>query len=225
MSSKTQTDQSSTNTLNYDPSSLANYKGLTGAGSSLLQSFMSNPFGNANYTQGLQNSMKGAQAGANNNMSVLQQMMKTSGMSGTAGQGFQQAQAARMGRANQGMLANANISNVQAALQRQLQATGMGMAFQPLLKGTSGNSQTTQTTGGLGTWLPQLIGAGLGMAGGAMTGGMSGAMGSIMKGGSNFATGGSSLGTGANIAPSGSMGFGSVPGSTGFAPPPAWMTQ
>jgi len=168
MSSKQQTDSKQSNTLNYDPTSLGNYQSLTGAGSNQLLQMMQNPFGNPLYQLGLGQSQKGAAQGGANNMSALQQMMRTSGIGGTAGQGFQSAQLAKLGRANQGMMAGANTSNVMNALQRQLQATGMGMSFSPLLKGTSGTSQSTQTTSGLGTWLPQLISAGLGAAAGPM---------------------------------------------------------
>lgn len=214
MSTKTQTNQSSTNKLNYDPSSLAMYQSLTGGAGGILKGLMNDPFGNALYQMGLGQSQKGAIQGGANNMGVLQQLMKTSGLTGTAGQGFQAAQTAKIGRANQSLMAGANTSNVMNALQRQLQATGMAMSFQPLLKGTSGTSQSTQTQSGLGTWLPQVLGAGLGMASGFMGGG--GGMLSAMGGS------GGSLPNQAT-APSGGYGFGSIPGQTGFAPPPAWM--
>lgn len=177
MSTKQQTNQSSSNSLNYDPTSLGNYSSLTGSGTQQLMGMINNPFQNAMFNMGAGQAQKGAAQGGANNMSALQSMMKTSGMSGSAGQGFQMAQQGRMGRANQSMMGQANTSNVMNAMQRQMQATGMGMSFNPLLKGTTGNSQSTQTTGGLGTWLPQLLGAGLGAATGGMFGGGGGSSG------------------------------------------------
>lgn len=223
MSTKQQTNQSSSNSLNYDPTSLGNYNSLTGSGTSVLSGYMNNPFTNAMYTMGAGQSQKGAAQGGSNNMQALQQMMRTSGMSGTAGQGFQQAQASRMGRANQGMMAQANTSNVMGALQRQMQATGMGMSFNPLLKGTSGNSQSTQTTGGLGTWLPQLIGAGLGAATGGISSAMSGGASKIFGQTQNMP---SSQWGGASAYP-GFAGFTNnvAQGPGGAAPPMPWGMQ
>lgn len=171
MSTKTQTNQTSSNQLNYDPSSLQNYQSLTGSGTSSLLGYMNSPFNNAAYNMGIGASQKGAAQMGNQSMQSLMQNMKTSGISGNSGQGFQMAQMGKIGRSNLSIMGQANTANVQSALQRQMQATGMGMSYSPLLKGTSGNSQSTQTQGGLGTWLPQLLGAGLGAAMGGFGGG------------------------------------------------------
>ena len=216
MSTKTSTSQASTNKLNYDPNALNLYQNLIRSGGMQLSNLMNQPLSSPLYQMGLGQSIKGATAGGANNMGALQQLMRTSGFTGTGGQGFQSAQTAKIGRANQGLVAGANTANVMNALQRQLQATGMAMSFQPLLKGTSGTSQSTQTQSGLGTWLPQLLGAGLGMATSGLTSGA----------GMLSAMGGSAVPGGLPAqatAPSGGYGFGSIPGQTSFAPPPAWM--
>jgi hypothetical protein len=167
------TQQNTSTGLNFNPGAESTYNSLVGSGGNVLSQYINNPLGNPLYQLGLGQSQKGAaQAGANNN-TALQSIMKTSGMGGTAGQGFLGAQQAQMGRANASMMSQANLSNVMNAFQRQMQATGMGMSFSPQLTGSTG----TSSTGGLGTWLPQLLGAGLGMAGGAMTGGASTAAG------------------------------------------------
>ncbi len=191
MSTKTQTNQSSSSALNYDPSSLSLYKNLTGAGGKVLSGYMNNPFGNPAYTMGLQQSVRGAtQAGANN-MQALTQRMKASGLTGQAGAGFLQAQGAQQGRANQSLLSQANIANVMAAMQRQLGATGMGMSYSPLMTGENSQGQSTTTKSGLGTWLPQLIGAGVSGLMAAGTGGASLAMGPAMSAVTGDMSGGS----------------------------------
>lgn len=178
MSTKTTTD--SKNTLNYDSKSKGIYDSLTGSGSNFLQDLIKNPFSNPSYKLGLGQSQRGAQAQGQNSIQALLSQMRTSGMSGNSGNAFQMAQTAKAGRASAGMMSQANIQNIFQALSRQQGAAGQAMAFSPLLTGESGHS--TQQQGGLGTWLPQLLGAGLGAAGSMFTGGMSGGMGGIMSG-------------------------------------------
>lgn len=207
MSTKTTTDtnQNSSSQLQYDTGSKNLYNQLTQSGGNVLQQYMSSPLNNSMYNLGIGASQKGAAQSGQNNMQALQSMMKTSGLTGNAGQGFQMAQQGRMGRANQGMMAGANTSNVMQALNRQMQATGMGMAFQPLMTGEKGNSSsnTTQQQSGLGTWLPQLLSAGMGMATGGLSGLAGGAKGLFQQGASGTAA-----------APSNASGiFGTVPGS------------
>lgn len=168
MSKKTTTTQNSSNALQYDPASKNIYNQLTGAGSKQLLDLINNPFSNPLYSLGLGQSMKGAGAMGNNAMQALMQNFKQGGFGGNAGNGFMAAQMGKIGRMNLSNRANANTSNVMNALQRQLTATGMGMSFNPLLTGEKGKSNSTQTESGLGTWLPQLLGAGLGMGMSAM---------------------------------------------------------
>jgi hypothetical protein len=171
MSTKNETD--SQNTLNYDPASLALYKKLTQGGGNVLSQYMNNPFGNAWYNLGLGQSMRGATQLGQQNINALTNNMRVSGIGGGAGNAFQQAMMSNIGRGNQALRSQANMGNVFQALQRQMQATGMGMSFNPLLTGETGKS--TQTQSGLGTWLPQLIGTLGGAAMGAFGGGAMGA--------------------------------------------------
>lgn len=209
MSTKTTTDTKadSSSQLQYDPGALGLYGNLTRSGGQQLSQMMNQPFSNPLYQMGLGQSQAGATAAGNQAMQMLGNNQKVSGLSGNAGQGWLAAQKGRTGRSNLSMMSGANTSNVMAALQRQLQATGMGMAFQPLMTGEKGksNSLTSQQQSGLGTWLPQLLSAGLGAA----TGGL-GAMG----GKGLFGQGGSSLGAPSIPAPTNASGiFGTVPGS------------
>lgn len=205
MGTTSTTTGSNTSNLNFNPLAQGVYNNMVQGGGSVLGGYINNPFGNAMYQMGASQSAKGAQTAGQTNMQALLQNMKAQGLGGQAGQGWLAAQQSNTGRANQAMSSQANVSNVLAALQRQMAATGMGMSFSPQLTGQSGNFSQTQQTGGLGTWLPQLLGAGLGAGMGAMTGGMSGF--------------GKALGSGASAADatSGAMG-----GLGGIMSPGTW---
>lgn len=176
MSTTQQTSGSNTSSLQFNPIAQGIYNNLIGTGGNQLNSMIQDPFGNPLYQMGLNQSMKGAQQAGANNMGVLNQNQLTQGLGGQAGAGWLAAQRAMTGRANASILSGANIANVMQALTRQMQATGMGMSFSPQLTGQKGSFSQTQTTGGLGTWLPQLAAAGIGAGMSAATGGMSGAM-------------------------------------------------
>ena len=165
MSTKSQTDSNSS--LQYDPGSKSIYNQLTSGGAGVLSQYMNNPLSNGFFNLGQGMGQAAAQKQGQTSMQALMQNMKTSGLSGNSGNAFQMAQQSKIGRSTASAGAQSTMGNVLNALQRQMTATGMGMSFNPLLTGQSGS--TTQTQGGLGTWLPQLIGTALGAAGGAMT--------------------------------------------------------
>lgn len=219
------TTGSNTSTLNFNPAAQSAYNQFIGSGSSNLLGFMNNPFGNATYQMGAGQSQKGAQQAGQNNINALLQSMTTQGLGGQAGQGWLAAQGAQTGRANQAISSQANISNVMAALQRQMQATGMGLSFSPQLTGQSGNFNQTQSTSGLGTWLPQLLGAGLsaftgGMTGGSMPFGSVGGQSNPGLGTPSYMPGGTASAIG-NIIPPSMMGPGMGPSLSNY-PIPAY---
>jgi hypothetical protein len=218
MGTTKKTTGSNESSLQFNPMAQAQYNNLVQSGGNQLQGMINNPFGNALYSMGLGQSQKGAQQQGQNNMGVLTQNQKAQGLNGQGGAGFMAAQRAMTGRANAGMMSNANTSNVMAALQRQMMATGMGMSFNPQLTGQKGNSTQTEQTSGAGTWAPQLAGAAISAGLGAMTGGASlgiqaamkgarGAMGGMAGGGQTFASG---LSPGFAQSMSG-MGFNTMP--------------
>lgn len=217
MSTKTQTTSDTSNKLNFDPGSKSIYDMLTKSGSGVLNDYISNPFGNDTYKLGLGQSQKGAASQGNNLMQSMLQNMKVSGLSGKSGNAFQLAQMGKIGRGTASMSSQANIQNIMQALQRQLTATGMGMSFNPLLTGEKGHSDETQQTSGLGTWLPQLLGAGLSGAMGAMTGGMSTGLSGIMKGVSGLPAS-SSASPGSSVF----SGFGQIGMPNALPPPGTW---
>lgn len=211
MTTKQQTN--STNSLAYDPGSKKNYNTLTNAGTGVLSGYMNNPFNNGYFNLGQGMGQAAAQKQGSTLMNALKQNMLTSGISGNAGNAFQLGQKAKIGRATSSMGAQSTMANIQGALGRQMQATQMGMSFNPLLTGSSG--QTVQQQSGLGTWLPQLAGAAIGAGVGAATGGMStlgGVSGSSMFSPASSVFGGlspslmsSMNNNGFNVGPSGPM--------------------
>jgi len=92
---------------------------------------------------------------------------------GQATPGFMQSQIRNAGYQTSGLKQNAYWSALQSAVGTQLGATGQAAGYQPLKTGQ------TQTTSGLGTWLPQLLGAGLGAASGGLLGGGGGGGGGL----------------------------------------------
>lgn len=121
------------------------------------------------------------------------------------------------GRANTGLQAQLGFMNpMQLAGGRQQNAMGLLQGYRPLQ--TGGTQVQSQT--GLGTWLPQLLGAGMGMAGGAMGGMFKGT-----GGGGGFNYGGASASPGGFSQPSGGGGLGAWGGDPmgSMGGPPAFM--
>lgn len=226
------TTGSNTSSLQFNPIAQGMYNQLIQGGGNVLSGYINNPFGNAAYQMGASQSQAGAQQAGNNNMQALNQSALTNGMTGQAGAGFMNAQRAQTGRANQAMSSQANIQNVLSALQRQMSAAGTGMSFSPQLTGQTGNFSQQSSMSGLGTWLPQLLGAAGSAALGAATGGASTAAGAAGKGGGSFASQVPGFGSSPNpnfmnslnnpfqMAGSGSGGFGGMSGGGMSAPSP-----
>ena len=165
MSTKT-TD---TNTLSYNPGALKQYNGLQPQISSTLSNFMQNPLTSSFFNQrvGMGNKQISQQAGAG--MQGLLSNFRSSGMGGATTNPFLQSMISRQGRATAGAMSSNFLGQLTNANNLQLTATGMSQAYQPLLQG----STSTQTQSGLGTWLPQLLGAEGSAAMGFATGGAS----------------------------------------------------
>jgi hypothetical protein len=219
------TQQNTSTSLGFNPGAEGVYNQLIGGAGNVMNGYINNPLGNPTYQLGLGQSIKGASQSGANNMNMLTQLMKTSGMGGSAGQGFLGAEQAQTGRANQSMLSNANLSNVMQAFQRQMQASGSAMSFSPQLAGSSG----TSSQGGLGQFLPLIGGvagsifggpAG-GMAGGAAGSGLESLMGMSQPGGgmniNQLMQGGTSPFAG--FLPGGSPGTSGMPNILSFMQP------
>ncbi len=161
MSSNTKT----TTTNSYDPTSLNTYHGLQGGIGSTLSYFMTPGRLQNAWMQQSNNAIGqiGNRMNSNTNSNLI------AGGWGGGNQGaFQQAQLNRNMRATSNMQGNAFLNSLIQGSQLQLQATGMAQGYQPLQTG----STQDQTKSGLGTWLPQLAGAGLGLGSSFLSGGI-----------------------------------------------------
>lgn len=233
MSTKTETKQSSNNAITYDPGSKQAYDQNIATSMPILQQLASNPLSNAFFNQQLGMGNKQAtQAGQRGIANIL----SNAKMGGFAGQGtspFLQSMLANAHRGTSG-LQQGNLWNaMNSANSKQMQSLGLLSSFNPLMTGSNSQGQSSQTTSGLGTWLPQLIGGGLSAAAGVMTGGASTALqgashaaaGAIGQGASNggtwlggqFGSGGGGLGSG-TFMPSLSTAYGSGSSLPAFNP-------
>jgi hypothetical protein len=173
----------------FDPGAMQQYQGMQGGLGKTINSYMTNPFGNPFMQTQQQMGTRQAQNMGGTQMSGLLQNMTNSGMQGgassPAGLEMQQNQA----RANTGQQANLGfLAPMQNALGMQQNAMGLAENYRPLQTGQN----QTQSTGGLGTWLPQLMGAAVG----GLTG--MGGLGSLFGGGG----GGGGQYAGAGMMPS-----------------------
>ena len=172
----------------FDPGSRGVFNALQPGIQGVLQQFMSDPLTASYFLKQLGMANQQISQLGQRNVGNLLANMRTGGFGGGNMNAFQQSALARTGRATSGMQSNAFNNLLMNANQMRLGATQQAQGYNPLV--TGGTSQSTERTSGLGTWLPQVIGAGLGMASGAMGGGAGGAF-----GGGNFgAIGKSSLG-------------------------------
>ena len=215
MSTKTQ----QTSTLAFDPTSMSTYQGLQGQLGSMVSSYLSNPFSNPFFQTQSQMGTNQANSLGQTGISNATRNWNMSGLSTTNPAFLEMLQ--NQGRANTNLRANLGFLNpVQNAFTAQQNAAGLASQYRPL---QTGGTQT-QTQSGLGTWLPQLVGAGLGIAGGAITGGLGGAATSAGLGASNLLTGtfqnAQSPGmAGLNMSPTGTYNFGSLQPPSGYNTP------
>lgn len=154
------TTQTTQQTGQYDPGSKALFGQLTSALGPMLTGYMQNPFGNPFFqTQQQMGTRQAQNLGATGTSNITRNM--ASGGFGSASSPFAAEMLANQGRANTGLQANLGFLNpVQNALALQQWAGGLGAGYRPLQTGQT----QTQSTGGLGTWLPQVAGMALGAA-------------------------------------------------------------
>jgi hypothetical protein len=158
------TKQTTTSTNQYSPTGMATYNALQAPATGLLNSNINNPYNNTGFnTRMAQGTMANTGFG---NAAGASTQQANSALGTTGGAAFNNYQAASQGRANaanQGQMTN---SLLLGAAQNRNQSLTAAMNYRPL---QTGGTQTQQTSG-LGTWLPQVIGAGIS----AFTGGMGG---------------------------------------------------
>lgn len=197
MGSKKTTTTDQTQKTNYAPGAL---NGYTAAQTQAL-GMVNNPYSNPFYQQTLSQGMNSANQINQNQQQNLSQNISRSGIGENSAAGTMLHQ---MG----GYMASHNQAGAFQNASNQAQSMyGQGMNFlsNPLATGGTMHGVQTEQSGGLGTWLPQVIGAGLGAAGGIMSGGAS--MGGKLAGGLKGAAAGlGGMGGGGNAA-GGSMGW------------------
>lgn len=194
MSTKKTTDQtqSQTSTINYNPAGMGTYNAFQPLIQSNLTEYMKNPLQSSFFAQQAGLGMKAAQAQGSTGMQAMLRNLPAMGGSAGANSPFVQAMIARNARATSGNSSNAFMSALMNAANNRLQATGMAQAYTPLLQGQSstGTMHGTETTSGLGTWLPQLAGAAIGGVANGLTGGAAGLLSKSLGSAMPFMTGG-----------------------------------
>lgn len=177
MSTKT-----STNTANsYNSNGMAAYNSLVPNFANTANSLMTNPLNNSMFSNQLAQSKSSASQVNQRNMANSSANLRAGGgLIGQAG-GYQSASMNNAMLSGSTNSSNAFNSTLNTALQNRNFAMQSAQSFNPLQTG----SNTTQTTGGVGSWLPQVAGAALGAAtggmGGGLLGGLMGGMGSAVS--------------------------------------------
>jgi hypothetical protein len=186
MSTKTQTDS----TNKYDPGSMSRYSGWQSSMFPILQSLFQNPTGSQFFNQNLQQNQRSAsQLGGRNSSNALLNFQRSGIGGGSLGGGAMQQLMSGAGRYSSSLGYQAWNSTMNQAQADRWNAGSLGsQMFQPLQTGQS----QTQTKSGLGTWLPQLIGAGLSGLAAVGTGGASLLATGAAGLGSQFGAGGAS---------------------------------
>jgi len=186
MSTKTTT--STSQQYQYNPAAMSQYNSLQPTFGNTVQSEISDPYTNMFFNKQLgmgRQAIAQQQASAN---SALLQRSRALGFGSNSPLMAQQL----LGLQRQGMSNQSNLYNnllLQAGQFRQ-QALGMAGSYRPLQTGMTGTQ--TQSQSGLGTWLPQLVGAGIGAATMGMGGGMGGSLLGMAGAGSKFGATGAS---------------------------------
>jgi hypothetical protein len=197
MSSKTETK--STNA--YDAGSMSAFNVMTPQiQANWSQDMQLDPTKSSTYNYGLSRMTNAASTIAKRNTENFFGNMTAGGYSGNNLSGVQQQGLMGLGMGASSLTANAFNQNYMNYDLMRRQATAAAANYKPL---QTGGTQT-QTTSGVGTWLPQLAGAAIGGAMGVATGGMSTLAGFGAKsagaggGGGGFSPFGGGFGSGAN---------------------------
>lgn len=177
----TKTDQ--TDKYQFNQAGMDAYNKMTPQMAQVIQMYMSNPL-TASYFQnqlGMANKQIGQQG--QSDIFTLLHNARSAGQGGN--NPYLQGQLAKQGRAGSANRANAFTQLLLGAEGNRRWAAGGAGGYQPLQTGATMNSTQTQKTSGLGTWLPQVAGIGLGLATGGL-GFAGGAIASTPRPGSPF---------------------------------------
>lgn len=176
------TQNTQTSSSQFDPNSMGVFQGLTKTYGSAIQDEIQNPYSNMFFNM---QQARGNQAINAQNASGQQSMIQRAqamGMDPHSPAFMQMLN--QSSRFNQGRQSDMMQNLLLQAQQLRQGAIGQAGAYRPLQTGQT----QTQKQSGLGTWLPQLAGAALGMGGKILSGKMAG--GGDSGGGSSFFGGG-----------------------------------
>ena len=175
--SSTTSSSTQTQTTQFDPVAMAQYQGLVPQYTGVWSQYMKDPHANAYFQKALARSQGNIQATGARSLANFSANTRGWGMGATPA--FQIAERARMERQISGESSRNYTDLLLGFEDKRLQASSQAAGFQPLRTGEtatgSSNSNTIEQTSGLGTWLPQLLAAGIGAAM-PMMGGFSGLM-------------------------------------------------
>lgn len=185
MSQKQQTQSNQTQAGVFNPASMQAFNTLIPQFQQAVSGYMNQPFSNPFFQTQRQMGTTQAQQQGGQQTSGLLNNMNAMGFGGQA-QPFMNEMLANQTRANAGLTSQLGFLNpMQNALGMQQFAIGQAGGFRPFQTGGTETGQQTQSVSGLGSWLPQLLGGGLGALGSAMGGGLLGGKGMAGTGGNN----------------------------------------
>lgn len=162
-------------TGNFNQAGMNAYNSTQPGFASNVNSYMNSPFSNPFFQQQQQMGTNQANMMGQSSMSSLMGNMRTQGMQQNSPAALQMIQ--QQGMQNSANRANLGFQNpMQNAFTAQQNAMGMAGQYKPLQTGQ------TQSQGGLGSWLPQLLGGGLSMLTGGLLGGGGGGAAGAMSG-------------------------------------------
>ncbi len=158
----------------FDATSMSQDYDRSGAGSSAVSDEIRNPYGSMFFNQQLQMIRRQQGQSQLSGQQSLQQRAQAMGINPNSPQYFSQMN--RLQRQGQGDTSRGYGNLLLGAANLRQGAIDAAMNFRPLQTGQTG--QQTQTSSGLGTWLPQVAGMGLSLATGGM-GSIAGGFGSM----------------------------------------------
>lgn len=170
------TQKTSTTTNQFDSQSMNRYQGAQNSLASKATQMFQNPFSGPQYAMGLQQQNNASNIlSANANRNAMSNM-NMSGLGGLTG-GARASLLSGLSRSASNTRMQGFMNNFNTANQNMWNSASLLSSIQPLQTGAT----NVEKTSGTGTWLPQLIGAGVSAGMGVATGGMS----SLSKGISN----------------------------------------
>ena len=177
MSTTKTTTSSNQSTNTYDPGSMGLFQQFGQSGGNALMDMLKDPLQQTGFNQRLQmGNQQAFNLAARNNSNI---MNRASMFGGNQMPGFLQNQMTQSGNWLAGQQSQNFNQNLLYADQMRQMAMGQALGYRPLQTGGRSTGQQQQTTGGLGTWLPQVAGMGLS----ALTGGLGGGLMGMMGGG------------------------------------------